>query len=78
MVVPGSPIERTLKIVNPANRVLTLNESLTRRGYEPVRIVAGELPTERAALVAEPLFVLVDSAMVGRLGTAELAGRLTS
>jgi putative MATE family efflux protein len=26
------------------------------------------------ALVAEPLFVLVDSAMVGRLGTAELAG----
>jgi hypothetical protein len=44
--------ERTLKIVNPANRVLTLNESLTRRGYEPVRIVAGELPQERAALVA--------------------------
>lgn len=26
------------------------------------------------SLVAEPLFVLVDSAMVGRLGTAELAG----
>lgn len=26
------------------------------------------------ALVAEPLFVLIDSAMVGRLGTAELAG----
>lgn len=44
--------ERTLKIVNPSNRVITLNESLTRRGYEPVRIVAGELPKERAALVA--------------------------
>ncbi len=44
--------ERTLKIVNPSNRVLTLNESLTRRGYEPVRIVAAELPQERAALVA--------------------------
>src|SRR5690625_5935038 len=26
------------------------------------------------ALVAEPLFVLIDSVMVGRLGTAELAG----
>lgn len=44
--------DRTLKIVNPSNRVITLNESLKRRGYEPVRIVADELPTERAALVA--------------------------
>ena len=26
------------------------------------------------ALVAEPLFILIDSAMVGHLGTAELAG----
>ena len=44
--------ERALRIVNPSNRALVLNEGLTRRGYEPVGIAAGELPTERAALVA--------------------------
>lgn len=37
------------------------------------RIVALAGPA-LGALVAEPLFVLVDSAVVGRLGTAELAG----
>lgn len=44
--------DRTLRIVNPSNRVLTLNESLTRRGYEPVRILAAELPKDRAELIA--------------------------
>lgn len=44
--------ERTLAIVNPSNRVITLNESLKKRGFKPVRIVAGELPTEKAALAA--------------------------
>lgn len=44
--------ERTLAIVNPSNRVISLNESLKRRGYEPVRIVAAELPTDKAALAA--------------------------
>lgn len=42
--------ERTLAIVNPSNRVITLNESLKKRGFEPVRIVAAELPTYKAAL----------------------------
>ncbi len=37
------------------------------------RILALALPA-LGALVAEPLFVLVDSAVVGHLGTAELAG----
>jgi len=37
------------------------------------RILALALPA-LGALVAEPLFVLVDSAVVGQLGTAELAG----
>lgn len=37
------------------------------------RILALAVPA-LGALVAEPLFVLVDSAMVGHLGTAELAG----
>lgn len=37
------------------------------------QIVALALPA-LGALVAEPLFVLVDSAVVGRLGTAELGG----
>ena len=37
------------------------------------QIVALALPA-LGALVAEPLFVLVDSAVVGRLGTSELAG----
>lgn len=44
--------ERTLAIVNPSNRVISLNESLKRRGYQPVRIVADELPKEKAALAA--------------------------
>jgi hypothetical protein len=44
--------ERTLNVVNPQNRVITLNEALKKRGYEPVRIVAGELPKDKAALVA--------------------------
>lgn len=43
-----------------------------RRGVDR-RIVALALPA-LGALVAEPLFVLVDSAVVGRLGTAPLAG----
>ncbi|MFD1505954.1 MATE family efflux transporter, partial [Georgenia yuyongxinii] len=37
------------------------------------QILALALPA-LGALVAEPLFVLIDSVMVGHLGTAELAG----
>ena len=44
--------ERTLAIVNPANRAITLNESLRKRGFEPVRIAAAELPKDKAALAA--------------------------
>src|SRR3712207_563718 len=42
-------------------------------GWMDRRILALALPA-LGALVAEPLFVLVDSAVVGRLGTAPLAG----
>ncbi|MBN9308100.1 hypothetical protein [Devosia sp.] len=42
--------ERTLAIVNPSNRTIALNEALKRRGFEPVRIAAAELPTDKAAL----------------------------
>lgn len=41
--------ERTLKVVNPANRALALNETLRRHGFAAAH---GELPGERAALVA--------------------------
>ncbi|MDD9206549.1 MATE family efflux transporter [Georgenia sp. 10Sc9-8] len=44
-----------------------------RGGSLDRRILALAVPA-LGALVAEPLFVLVDSVMVGRLGTAELAG----
>ena len=48
-----------------------------RRGREvralDVRILALAVPA-LGALIAEPLFVLADSAIVGHLGTAQLAG----
>ena len=44
--------ERTLKVVNPANRALALNETLRRHGFAAVQIGKDELPGDRAALVA--------------------------
>ncbi|WP_435298865.1 MATE family efflux transporter [Timonella sp. A28] len=44
----------------------------THRGYDK-QILALAIPT-LGALIAEPLFVLIDSAIVGHLGTPELAG----
>ena len=43
--------ERTLKVVNPANRALALNDTLRRHGFAAV-VAKDELPGERAALVA--------------------------
>ena len=50
----------------------SLDDSSTRRSTDR-QILALAVPA-LGALVAEPLFVLVDSAVVGHLGTAELAG----
>jgi len=44
----------------------------THRGYDR-SILALSIPS-LGALIAEPLFILIDSAIVGRLGTTELAG----
>jgi hypothetical protein len=44
--------ERTLKVVNPANRALALNETLRRHGFAAAVAAKDELPGERAALVA--------------------------
>ncbi|WP_421758960.1 hypothetical protein [Devosia sp.] len=44
--------ERTLKVVNPANRALALNETLRRHGFAATAVGKDELPGERAALVA--------------------------
>lgn len=44
--------ERTLKVVNPANRALALNEALRRHGFPAAVAAKDELPGERAALVA--------------------------
>lgn len=57
---------RTERLEHPVHAAVT-EPSLDRR------IVALALPS-LGALVAEPLFVLIDSAVVGRLGTAPLAG----
>jgi hypothetical protein len=44
--------ERTLKVINPANRPLALNEALRRHGFAGATVAGSELPAERAALVA--------------------------
>jgi putative MATE family efflux protein len=49
-----------------------VDSNQTRRGYDR-QILALAIPS-LGALIAEPLFILIDSAIVGRLGTPELAG----
>ena len=44
--------ERTLRVVNPTNRPLALNEALRRHGFATTNAKPDELPRERAALVA--------------------------
>lgn len=44
--------ERTLKVLNPANRALALNEALRRHGFAAAQIGKDDLPGERAALAA--------------------------
>src|SRR5690606_25471926 len=60
------PVDRRLVSMRPQGES-PRGQSLDRQ------IVSLALPA-LGALVAEPLFVLVDSAVVGRLGTSELAG----
>lgn len=43
--------ERVLKVVNPANRGLALNEALRKHGFGPARAPDGGLPADKAALV---------------------------
>ena len=44
--------DRTLKVVNPANRPLALGEALRRHGFGSAILPPGGLPADRAALVA--------------------------
>lgn len=44
--------ERTLKIVNPANRLPVVNDALRKHGFGPARAPEGGLPADRAAMVA--------------------------
>lgn len=65
-ISPFTPVDRKLSVMRPpAER--SRDRALDRS------ILALAVPA-LGALVAEPLFVLVDSAVVGHLGTAELAG----
>lgn len=48
----GEIAERTLKVVNPGNRGLALNETLRRHGFRPEAQPAGGLPAEKDGLVA--------------------------
>jgi hypothetical protein len=44
--------ERTLRVVNPANRPMALNDALRRHGFTPLAMAPDDLPGERAALAA--------------------------
>ena len=43
--------DRTMTVVNPANRGLTLNATLQRHGFAPVTAPADRM-TDRAAIIA--------------------------
>jgi putative MATE family efflux protein len=67
------PVERAAPTpARPQNEVIRLSRN-PRRTATDQQILALALPA-LGALVAEPLFLLADSAIVGRLGTTELAG----
>src|SRR6478609_9208171 len=76
---PGTPVIRTF---SPAQTPRTHVDgkklaAISRLGQMPSTVdrqILGLAVPALGALVAEPLFVLVDSAIVGRLGTTELAG----
>lgn len=44
--------ERTLKVVNPANRALALSDALRRHGFGSADLPPGGVPPDRAGLVA--------------------------
>lgn len=44
--------ERTMKIENPKNRALALNEMLRKHGFGPLKYSHGLLPGERTAIAA--------------------------
>lgn len=76
---PGSAVNRAF---SPAQTPSTHVDgkklaAISRLGQVPSTVdrqILGLAVPALGALVAEPLFVLVDSAVVGRLGTTELAG----
>jgi hypothetical protein len=42
--------ERVLRVTNPANRPMALNDALRRHGFEPLAMVPDDLPADRAGL----------------------------
>ena len=44
--------ERTLRVVNPQNRQLALNDALRRHGFRPAAAPADGLPADRATFIA--------------------------
>lgn len=44
--------ERTLRIVNPANRLPVVNDALRKHGFAPAMAPDGGLPADKATLVA--------------------------
>ena len=44
--------ERTLKVVNPANRLPVVNDALRKHGFAPASAPDGGLPADKAGIVA--------------------------